>query len=304
VWSDALTIPPEEVKFASKDTKFDLSAASMRIHELALQHWLNDKFLIAEGAPVPLIFTKPMSAFADFRQIWSQENGGPFSYLSKLKDSEGRPLYQPHPAPPLFPLLTVNRKSWTFNSTRSFSMQRWRHIGWPTVTSDVKLKDLGYAYQSFMPQAWDYNIQLDHYAVRPDTQAFFIQHLQQSFFPSASVPQFWMTAAYPGVYGLRKVRVELDGDITDATEEEPVNGYRVYRTTVNLKIEGWVPEIDYLPVPTFWSISLGAKAVSPEELLMNYQSIAETSVTVAQDLRSVEDNGIIENRLDSLPPVQ
>ena len=221
---------------------------------------------------MPVIFTKPMAAYADFTELWRQPNGV-FSYLLNLKDSEGRPLYQPHPSPPIYPLLTVNRKSWGLAQQRNFGSQWNRRVCWPTVSSTVKLSDLATVRQSRMPQAWDYHLQLDHYATTPAGQAHFIQELQLGFFPSASVLNTWIKAVYPGtIIGTHLIRVVLDGDLQDATEEEPQSGVMIYRTTANLIVEGWVPDPDYLDIPAFWTQAETIKAVSPSSLEEAYKS--------------------------------
>lgn len=297
MWTDATIVPPEELPQQQRVSRFDIAITSMRVHELGVQRWLNQRFLVAEGYPMPVLFTKPMSAYADFKQHWSAPNSV-FSYLLEAKDREGRPLYQPHPAAPSYPLLTVNRQSWQYSAARSFSSHWWRHAGWPTVSSNVKLRDLGQVYQSRMPQAWDYRLQLDHYANRPDGQAYFIHELQQGFFPSAGSPNTWIRMVYPGVSGAKLVRVVLDGDIQDLTEEDPADNRRIYRTTVTLVVEGWVPDPNYLNVPAFWTMATNATAVAPAELEANYQ------ILLQQDLRPLTgtgENGIV-NSATNTPP--
>jgi hypothetical protein len=298
VWSNHFVIPPEELSANAtpKHSRFDANISSMRVHELAVMRWLNQRFLVADGYPMPVLFSKPMSAFSDFRQLWQQDNG-PFAYLLQAKDKEGRPLYQPHPSPPIYPLLTINRKSWKFAPQRNFGSQWKRHAGWPTVSNDVKKKDLGTAREQRMPQGWDYSITIDHYATRPDQQAHFIQELQLGWFPSASVPNTWIKAVYPDIFGKKLIRVLLEGDITDSTEEEPVDNYRVYRTTVNLIVEGWVPDPDFIYVNTFWVEAEKATAISPADL----EAAFNPEVTQMKDLRDTENNGIF-NTATGMPP--
>ena len=75
-----------------------LTGTSMRYHELALQRWLNRVFQVREGYAIPVVFTSPMDAFSQFRQLWSRDNN-PFNYLLDLKDANGTPLYEPFPSP-------------------------------------------------------------------------------------------------------------------------------------------------------------------------------------------------------------
>lgn len=237
---------------------------------------------------MPVIFTTPMSAFADYKQIWSQPNNA-FSYLLNLK-VDGRPAYQPHPSPPSYPLITVKRQDWSFAPQRNFGSQWWRHAGWPSVNKDVVKRDLGTVYQTRMPQAWDYHLQLDHYSTRPDGQAHFIQEFQQGFFPSASIPNTWIKAVYPGVYGTKLIRVLLEGRVADATEEEPADGYRVYRTTAAITVEGWIVDPDKLEIPAFWHEVDTVKVVDPLTLATIYSRVIDKG----ENDRDYEQNPIFD----------
>lgn len=294
MWSKEPVIPPEELPPQQRHSRFSLNVTGMRIHELAVQHWLNKRFLLAEGFPMPVIFTKPMSAYADFKQIWAMTDNNPFAYLLLAKNPDGSPMYQPHPMPPPYPMLTVNRVRWSFAPSRNLGSHWNRHAGWATVAKDVKRKDLGTAKEQRMPQAWDYRLQLDHYCRRADQQAHFIQELTLGWYPSASIPNTWIKAVYPSYIGHHLVRVVQDGDITDATEEEPVEGYRVFRTTVNLLVEGWHMDPDQLYVNTFWTEVDRLKAVSPGAL-------SEVYTVYKTDLRGTDDNSIV-NAAHHMPP--
>jgi hypothetical protein len=193
--------------------------------------------------------------------------------------------------------LTINRLSWKFDPQRNFGSQWNRNAGWPTVASNVKKNDLGVVREQRMPQAWDYRLQIDHYATRPDQQAHFIQELQLGWFPSASIPNTWIKAVYPNIFGKKLVRIVLDGDITDSTEEEPVDSYRVYRTTVNIIVQGWVPDPDFLYINAFWVQAENVQAISPQQLNEAFNA----DVTQTEDLRSTEENGIF-NSAPNMPP--
>jgi hypothetical protein len=296
MWQKQFVQPPEDLPPQDRHDRFDSEISGMRVHELAVQRWLNHRFLVAAGYPMPVLFTKPMSAYADFRQYWQQSGpSNPFAYLLQAKDKQGKPLYQPHPAAPAYPLLTINRLSWKFAPQRNFGYDWFRHGGWLSVSKDVTRQELGEVRQTRMPQAWDYRLQIDHYCVRPDSQANFIQELQQGFFPSASVPNTWIKAAFPGILGLKLVRVLLDGDINDATEEEPVDGYRVFRTTINVIVEGWLTDPDYLVVPALWKVVGNVQAVPPDTLGQLY-----SETVVAQVTKEQEENGIF-NTAPNMP---
>jgi hypothetical protein len=292
MWSKQNVIPPEELSknATPHHTRFDANITSMRVHELAVMHWLNERFLVADGYSMPVLFSKPMSAYSDFRKLWSQK-GGPFEYLLNAKDREGKPLYQPHPAPPAYPLLTINRIGWRFDPQRNFGSQWFRPAGWATVEKNATKRSLAVVREQRMPQAWDYRIQVDHYAMRPDQQAHFIQELQLGWFPSASIPNTWIKAVYPNIFGKKLIRVIQDGDITDSTEEEPADNYRVYRTTVNLTVQGWVPDPDFIYVNAFWVEAERAIAIPPDQL----NQVFSPELTQTADLRSTENNGVFNS---------
>lgn len=146
-----------------------------------------------------------------------------------------------------------------------------------------------------MPQAWDFAFQLDHYATRPDTQAHFIHMLQLGWFSSASQPSTWIKAVYPGLFGKKLIFVAQEGEIQDLSEEDPSSNYMVYRTTVNLRVEGWVPDPDLWVVPAFWHLANSAEAINPTELEAIY-----TSDPV--DLRPYADNDVVNSAI-GMPPV-
>jgi hypothetical protein len=141
----------------------------MRYHELALQHWLNRKFFVREGYPIPVVFATPMDAFGQFNKLWSQSNN-PFQYLLDAKDEKGTPLYLPYPNPVRYPLLSVYRKGWRYRSYQNFSIHRHRHINWPSVSTieeGLGKCELGNVMTSKMPLAYDYRFQLNHFSTPP-----------------------------------------------------------------------------------------------------------------------------------------
>src|SRR3974390_3038558 len=92
-----------------------LGVTSMRYHELALAAWLNQKFILRQGYPIPVVFASPMDAFTKLQNLWKLEKN-PFSYLFNLVDDKGTPLYEPYPAVPRYPLLSVMRKGWKYRT--------------------------------------------------------------------------------------------------------------------------------------------------------------------------------------------
>lgn len=253
-----------------------LGGTSMRYHELAVQYWLNQLFFVREGYPVPVVFTSPMDAFSYFAQLWADANN-PFDYLLNLKDANGTPLYEPHPSPIRYPIISVYRKGWKLRQYQNFSIHRWRHINWPTVANagterygpeaqgwDLTKCRLGNVTTSRMPMAWNYRFQIDHFCNRPDTQAFFIEQLMQEFWRTGGPePQTWITVPYPG-WGNRRVRLYIDGDIENLTPEEPESGKNVeFRTSFTVVVEGFDVDLRYEIYPALWNIVFRFGPVAP-----------------------------------------
>lgn len=235
----------------------------MRYHELALMAWLNRKFLVREGYPVPVVFASPMDAFSKFKDLWSRDNN-PFNYLFDLKDKKGTPLYEPHPAVPKYPLLSVMRKGWKYRQQQNFSIHNWRHLNWPTVSSDVKREDLGTVTVSRMPMAFDYRFQIEYYSMRPDTQAFYIETLMNQFFRSGGALQTWLPINYPGI-GQFYIRLVMDGDSIDwSTPDEPeTDKITEFRTTTNLTLEGYSIDANFQKLPTLWTLLFNDASATP-----------------------------------------
>ena len=281
-----------------------LGGASMRYHELAIQRWLNTWAFVREGYPVPVVFTSPLDAFSHFAQLW-QRDSSPFAYLLELKDADGRPLYEPHPSPIRYPLLSVHRRGWKYRTGQNFSIHRWRHINWPTVSDEgppipgkeqigtgLTRHDLGEVTTARRPMAWDYRFQIDHYCNRPDTQAFFIEQFMQQMWRTGGVPQTWITVPYPG-YGDMLVRLFLEGDIENMTPEEPPQQqYVEFRTTLNIVLEGFDVDIRYKIYPALWTVVIGTGGeVDPEQL----------EVVFTKDVRKGNENPTLDSR-PNVPP--
>ena len=282
-----------------KEAIFDTAGTAMRIHELCVTRWCYRNFLVAVGVPIPVIISTPSEAFADFKAQW-EKNSSAFSYLYQAKDSSGTPLYRPFPEPPKFPLITIKRDGWVYDNRRSFSLYWNRYSGWPTVAdnlatpengqqSNLPKADLGNILQIRRPAAWNFKYQLDHYCSRPDTHAYFISQYMKAMGSTSSQPQVWTECAYPGPLGCRKVLIKQEGDIQDATEEEPgADKKRVFRASISLILEGWYQDLDKVVIPTMWKIGTGFQAVTaPSDINPLY-----TNVVV--DERSNETNPIYD----------
>lgn len=275
----------------------------MRYHELALQRWLNTWAIVREGYPVPVVYSSPMDAFGHFSNLW-QRDKNPFTYLLDLKDSSGKPLYEPHPSPARYPIISVHRRGWQYRTSQNFSIHRWRHINWPTVSdagsvipgkeqmgTGLTQRDLGEVTTARRPMAWDYRFQVDHFCNRPDTQAFFIEQFMQQMWRTGGVPQTWINVPFPG-YGDMLVRLYLDGGIENMTPEEVPDGkYTEFRTSFQLVVEGFDVDIRFKVYPALWYVIIGTGGeVSPDQL----------QVVFTEDLRENAENPTLDNR--DIPP--
>lgn len=268
-----------------------VGATGMRYHELALQRWLYGTFYVREGYPIPVVFSSPMDAFGNFDRLW-QSDKNPFKYLFDLKDEQGKPLYEPYPSNLRYPLISVFRRGWKYRPEQNYSIHQWRRMNWPTVSPDVKRCELGNVSVSQRPMAWDYRWQIDHYAMRPDTQAYFVEKLMRSMWITGGTPQCWVTVHYPA-WGLHKVRMFIDGDIENTTLEEPEDQKHVeFRTTFTLCMEGYSVDQDIKVVPALWTLLVRGQehSVNPDELDDAFGAQQE------EDLRYMDDNVTMKGR--------
>lgn len=246
----------------------------MRLHELALQKWLNDTFDVVDGYPVPVVFSTPMDAYAEFTRLWKEDNN-PFQYLLNAVDDDGNKVYQPYPANARYPVISVTRGGWIPRIQQSYGLHVNRK-GWVTTGKDVTMSEVGTAVVRNMPVAWDYRYQIDHFCTRPDTQARFVHQAMRRFQNSGGIMQSWLRVLYPLPYGPQTIRLYLDGSIEDASEAEPGDGPRIYRTTLRLIIEGYYADLDYQEVPTFWSLVLSNGTANVADLTRAYVYNTET----------------------------
>ena len=273
----------------------------MRYHELWLQRWLYSRFFVREGYPIPVVFSTPMDAFSLFNKLWKDDNN-PFKYLFDAKDADGTPLYEPHPSPVRYPLISVMRKGIAYRPYQNFSIHNWRHINWPTVSdeqpvpgkpeqvgTDLVKCDLGNVTTSRMPMAFDYKFQIDHFCLRPDTQAFYIERLLNQFWRTGGTLQTWMDIEYPG-WGSQYIRIYLEGDIDQSVPDEFQDKNVEFRTSFTLTIEGFSIDVNYKVKPALWKIIPWSG--TPEELTQLLE------VRLAVDLRPGGYNAVLESRPD------
>ena len=294
-----------KVKVSSVET------TGMRYHELALARWLNRVFLLKWGPPVPVVFSSPTDAFSLFSKLWAESNN-PYQYLLDIKDENGKPVYQPHPQPARYPIISVFRRGWRLRNWQNFSIHRMRWLNYPAVSShlpgaygredignNLKLKDLGNVTTSRFPVAVDYTFQIDFFSTRPDTQAFFLSQLFNEFWRTgANQLQTWTEVVYPGL-GKRIVRLYLDGNIDSVTPEMPEGDSMVeFRSSFSVVMEGFEVDVDYRVYPAFWNLVLRTKIPSPQQLESAFAEI------ISKDLRSTQNNPVIKSKyeLTEMPP--
>lgn len=279
-----------------------LGGTSMRYHELAVQRWLNKLFYVREGYPVPVVFTSPMDAFSHFRQLWADANN-PFTYLLSLKDENGTPLYEPHPSPIRYPIISVHRKNWKVRQYQNFSIHRWRHLNWPTVSdtgapvngkpnvgTGLTKFDLGNVTTSRIPMAWDYRFQIDHFSLRPDTQSFFLNQLMGEFWRTGGpTAQTWLQVFYPG-WGERLIRLYIDGDVESMTPEEPEPDKNIeFRTSFTVVLEGFDVDLRYKIFPAFWTLVFASGSVDPATLDTAFQVLATKDARINNANPTLDD---------------
>lgn len=276
--------------------KGTLGSLGMRYHELAIQNFFYSSFFVQEGYPIPVVFSTPMDAYGNFNQLWKADKS-PFTYLFNLKDGKGTPLYEPYPSTIRYPLISIFRKNWKYRPEQSYGIHQFRHMNWPTVDLDVNRCDLGNVTVSFRPNAWDYRFQVDHWTMRPDTQAYFVEQLMRIFVVGGGTPQTWMTIHFPAL-GYQRIRTYIDGDIENSTKEEPEKGQNMeFRTTFTLVVEGYSIDQDIQFIPALWNLLLrsSSESAAPGELVQAFDE------QMMIDLR-IDDNNSVLNSRTNIPP--
>ena len=253
----APAVPDYTTTYASQ---FDVELTGMRIHELALNAWLYRTFYVSAGYPVPVVFATPMDAFSEFDKVLEQSNS-PFAYLRKLPQ-------EPYPSNVRYPLIGVERKGWAFRPSQNYSSHVERRWGWPgnaTVADGFNSNNLSNVQQERMGMAWDYRFNIDHYAMRPDTQALFVQRLMRQLQYTAGQPQLYIPVIYPG-HNAQWIRTFLQGEINDMTEKAPGENFMVFRTSLTLVMEGFSYDDNKVTVPTVWALLAQQGPTSPTDL--------------------------------------
>jgi hypothetical protein len=276
-------VPTQLAGDVTKREVVNHSVAAAYVHYAAVQAWMNRRFLVREGYPVPVILASPMNAFSEFIQLMGAQDG-PFKYLFALKDTEGQPVYQPRQGVAQLPLISVQMNGITHRTAMNYGIHDWRRVDHPTVSDNATRQDLGNATQAKMPAGWNYNYNVEHYCRRPDTQMIFMHELQRAVHrASAGSAQTWITVNYPGWWGAQKCRLYI-GNPENLTEPDE-QGVVIYRTSFSVTVEGWFCDLDLRVLPTFWTLVTGSRGTLSPRLaaqLVNPES--------AEDLRAGERN--------------
>jgi hypothetical protein len=170
---------------------------------------------------------------------------------------------------PRYPLISVHRLSCSYRKEQNYSIHKDRHWNWPTNSGKaegVTTLNLGRVNVLKMPMAWSFHYQIDHFSMRPDSQALFMQKFMRQWWRTGGGPQLWLMVNYPG-WNKLKVRMILDGDIENTTPLEPEDGTNVaYRTSVKVTVEGYIHDAYPVEWPTFWTLVIGTTPLDPDQL--------------------------------------
>ncbi len=280
-------------------SRFTLEVTDKRVHDVAIQRWFQQKFLMREGFPVPIVLSNPMDAFATFSRLWNGPNN-PYAYLAQLADFGGL-----DPGPMRFPLFSVDFKRMKYRPQQSYASRTNRRLKWLTVDSaqeGVTINDLANVAQARFPAAWTFQYQVDFWCTRPDTQAIFMKQLTNCFkVMSAGVPQTFIPVVYPNYFGSLAERLVLTSDIDDMTEKDNNNSEVQFRTSFTVEIEGYAIDPSVTVSPTFWTMIVGAEAaISPEDINRYFDL---HGIQASQDLRAIRPvlNSVLVSRTP-LPP--
>ena len=288
---------PKVLGYGQEDapSDFEFELTEVKMHALALTRWINQWSFLKEGVPTPVIWATPMDAFSQFDKLWQDANS-PFAYLKGMGQPDGAAVV--FPVVQRFPLINIDFRGMSYAADRSYSGRTYRRLGWPTVegqqTPGVTLSSLGYVSQARMPLAFNYRYQVDHWALRPDTQAFFIRQLLKSVRASGAELQTYVRTLYPSYYGNALVKLKIDSDINDTTEKDPTDQTVKYRTTINCTLEGWAIDQTLTVTPTFWTVNNMSIAFDPNHLDQIY-------LMNSTDLRPYQQNPVLGLR-QNLPP--
>jgi hypothetical protein len=99
-------------------------------------------------------------------------------------------------------------------------------------------------------------------------------------YKTGGTPQTWMAIDYPA-WGRQLIRVYIDGDIENATPEEPQADQSIeFRTTMNLVVEGFSLDLNFKIEPAFWYLIFGNGSVDPVTLQRAFTPLREEDVRI------------------------
>lgn len=263
---------------------------SVRIHEIAVLNFLNRAFQVAEGYAVPVVFASPTDAFSTFKSLWDRPDS-PFANLFQLRDSQGKPIYEPGQSNIRYPLISVERKSWKPRIEQSWGTKRFRYPGYLSAAGSLTRNDLATIAQVEMPTAWDFTFNIEHYCMHPDTHAIFIHKLMRLFRFTGGSPQTWIPISYQDYFGKdhKTVRCYISGDIQDLSDQNIGDSFKEYRCGFTLVVEGYNTATDVEIHPVVWN-----------QITRIVSEGSEVLAEISEDLRTTGTN-LVFNSLPNLP---
>lgn len=274
------------------------------VHDAAVQAWLNQHFFVDRGYPIPVVFSTPMDAFAEYTRLWKDVQNNPFKYLLNLRDEEGRAVYEQYPGNVRYPLIAVKRGRMRPAFTRSFSLHQNRRVGYLSVSKDIVRDDLSMVAQAQYASAWDFDYQIDFLSARPDTMHIIASDLMRVFHLVTGSVSCRIPVSYPGAFGdgQKACWMYLNGDVetvvSDQTEQKPVE----YRVSVQVTIQGYNPDLDVTLVPALWFLEVQTSAPLALGALQTLYPDCLPAVTT--DLReNSEGANVTFEALQNLPPI-
>lgn len=270
----------------------------VRAHDEAVKRWLNKNFLLIDGYPIPALIANPTDAYAMFVNMWKRDDN-PYAYLTDLKDSRGANLYNPSEPGLMYPIISILRSGISYRQNGNFSIHKWRRISYPTVSNKVSKCDLGTVTTSRMPMGFNFKYQIDFMSTSMYTQAMIVQSLANVLHTTGGNLRFWIPVVYPGVMGEKLVQSVIDSDNLDNSQEKDPDSDNqiVFRLSIPLTLEGYIPDIEYRREPTLWSVVLNSAST-------NGLDNVDSPVSVTDDLRKtgINSNSSVEVR-ENIPPV-
>ena len=263
-------IPEAPLPFFQKRAR-EVRLSPSYVHDLALQAWLNARFFVADGYPIPVVFSTPMGAFSEANLLWRNANN-PFAALLGLKDECGASVYEPYPANIRYPIISVKRGEYAPSTARSWSLHRNRRMYYPTESADVTRNDLHTVAQNQMPSGWDFSYQIEIHSTRPDTQFLMVDTLMSAFSLVTGRASARIPVAYPGHFGINTTScwMTLAGNVVPIVEDATNDMPTLYRVSATVTVEGYRPDLDVSLRPALWYLAAGTLPLPDGQLRVLY----------------------------------